>query len=76
MNDLIARLLAHADLHEALADTEQQQWAADLREAALVLGGMDILATYSGNGDRQWHSVGAWLTFGDAIATVSVGVKP
>ena len=37
MTDLIARLLAHAELHEALTDPEQQQWAADLREAAAAL---------------------------------------
>lgn len=34
MTDLLARMLAHAALHEQLTDDEQQQWGRDLREAA------------------------------------------
>lgn len=34
MNELKDRLLAHAKLHAELDDPEQQQWAADLSDAA------------------------------------------
>lgn len=65
---LRARLLAHAAIHDAdLAhDAEQQQWAADLREAAAALSAIDALPATTGDSPEhllqdQDRGLSRWL---------------